>query len=249
MFRSNILTAATLGLGFVMAVAPANAQTTILDFDTGNGLQPPGSGQTIGGSTQPFTDFGVTIETDNPNNNPLLLFNSNCGPDFPSTSCTGGDPDLATGQPSFGTDPQGNVLIIQENDDLTDPDDDADGGTFQFSFIDPVEFLNATILDLDENVAPIFEFSFESGSSQTVSASSVDLLGSESGDNSLRQYNFSGLTGVTGLNLTLDDVSGAVASLTYERPETPSIPEPMSALAIFTVGAVAAGAASKKKSA
>ena len=88
----------------------ARAATTVLDFDTGNGLLPPGSGQAVNGAGL-FAELGVTIGTTNSINNPALLFNSNCGPDFPGVPCSGGDDDLASG-PSFGTEPQGNVLII-----------------------------------------------------------------------------------------------------------------------------------------
>jgi hypothetical protein len=66
--------------------------------------RPPGA---FDGTTA-YDGFGVTISS----TGSLSLFNSSCGPDF-GTTCSGGDDDLGTGA-SFGTEPQGNVLVIQD---------------------------------------------------------------------------------------------------------------------------------------
>ncbi|MGK7873829.1 MAG: hypothetical protein AB4426_11115 [Xenococcaceae cyanobacterium] len=162
------------GIGMValgtLAVNSAQAATIVnANFNrdsNGNRLQ-TGTGQIINGSGL-FLGDGLMIDTENPNNNPLVLFNSSCGPDFPGTPCTGGDLDLASG-PTYGTRPQKNVLIIQDLNGsgnpspITVPDDDEDGGTFVFKFTDPggVTFKNVGILDLDENnFEDLIEFEF-----------------------------------------------------------------------------------------
>lgn len=77
---------------------------------------------------------------------------------FDSENPTGGDSDLIT--PGYGTGndaPLGNVLIIAEdvvdldNDSLVDdPDDAAAGGTIFFDFDAPVAVCSLSLLDLDE---------------------------------------------------------------------------------------------------
>ncbi len=208
--------AATIAL--ISVTEPVQAMT-LVDFETGNGLLPPGSGQQIDGAGL-FTDFGLTINTKNPHNRPLVLFNSNCAPDF-AVACTGNDPDLASGD-TFGTDPQGNVLIIQEsNVPNTNPNDDANGGKFKFGFTDPggVTFKSVSILDLDEGLAPVsFKFFFSDANSMKVDPVTVNLLSAVTGDNSLREFLFDGLENVVRLDVKLKRVSGAIASVGYERP-------------------------------
>ena len=85
-----------------------------------------------------WQDYGLTLSVESNRRRkdgsrdslPLRLFNSSCL----GSSCTGGDDDLATGD-FFGSEDQGNVLIIQEDNsrrrnrnDLGAPDDDARGG-------------------------------------------------------------------------------------------------------------------------
>jgi len=126
------LVVAICGLGF----ASAQAAPMTIDFDTANGGVPSVAGNIAGTE---FTDFGLTIGL-NPSDasSTLALFESNCGPDFP-VSCTGNDGDLASGA-TFGTSPQGRVLIINEGTDAN-PNDDPSGGSFIFSFARPVTFL------------------------------------------------------------------------------------------------------------
>ena len=99
-------------------------------------------------------------------NLPLRLFNSDCVArttrNNPLPKCTGGDTDLATGA-AFGTAPEGNVLIIQEDNShqqrnqgkdgdekLGDPDDDVRGGSITFTFRRAVEVLSLGMLDFDD---------------------------------------------------------------------------------------------------
>lgn len=59
---------------------------------------------------------------------------------FDSANPTGGDPDLATAT-------QGNILIITEDDDSSDPDDAADGGTIVFNFSSAVDLTSIVVVD------------------------------------------------------------------------------------------------------
>lgn len=253
---TSILAGSLIVASSIFAANSVKAQTTILNFDTQfDGTPIPTGDGTKVNETQLFTGYGVELGTTNPNNRPLLLFNSNCGPDFPGTPCTGGDPDLASG-PSFGSDPQGNVLIIQERNNLNIPDDDADGGTFEFDFTDEegVTFDKIGILDLDENVDPIFTVFQEKDGVETSTVFNVGDVGlgvtllnpSNPGDNSLREYDFSALTleNVKRLEVELDDVSGAIAYLQYKRSQ--EVPEPGTVLSLIAVGGL--GLLAKKKS-
>lgn len=76
---------------------------------------------------------GVTISSTNPNHLPMV---------FDTENPTGGDYDLATTN-------LGNVLILSEDNDSSDPDDNACGGTFVFDFTEPSEVLNFRALDVE----------------------------------------------------------------------------------------------------
>ncbi len=131
-----------------------------LDFDNlvnGNPLDP---GTVITNQWQ--DSMGVSIQETSGKD--LTLFNSNCDPGYSgysgfTNSCSGGDPDLATGG-SLGTQEESNVLIIQENNNNTNrakdqdgnyitPDDDGNGGVIEFSFDDTVKLDKLGFLDFD----------------------------------------------------------------------------------------------------
>lgn len=82
---------------------------------------------------------GVRISTTNPDT-PPMVFDTNCP--------TGGDYDLTTGV--NGTVNLGNVLIISEDGDQSDPDDNICGGTFVFEFEDPSDVANFRALDTEQ---------------------------------------------------------------------------------------------------
>ena len=79
---------------------------------------------------------------------------------FDPANPTGGDTDLAS-------DNLGNVLILSEDGDSSDPDDDAKGGTFYFTWDDLVNIDSIGLLDVEE-----------SGGSITLYGSNESLLGS-----------------------------------------------------------------------
>ncbi|NEO21901.1 MULTISPECIES: PEP-CTERM sorting domain-containing protein [unclassified Moorena] len=237
------LTAALVTLVTVGA-NPALADTYLLDFekdDAGNLLQ-AGTKTNIG---EQWAKFGVHITSNKGSNHPLRLFNSNCGPDFGIT-CSGGDADLATG-PSFGTKPQGNVLIINENTN-EEPDDWAGGGIISFAFDKPVSLDYVTLIDIDENLNNTngyLEAFLKDGTTEKQSLT----LGT---DNSLSTYDFSYLPeySVTKLDIKLPG-SGAVSGIKFRDfpdPPKPSkkVPEPTSTLGLLMLGAMGAGSVFKR---
>ncbi|WP_300518698.1 Hint domain-containing protein [Aliiroseovarius sp.] len=62
---------------------------------------------------------------------------------FDTDNPTGGDWDLATSN-------LGNVLIVSEDGDSSDPDDNAGGGSVYFTFDEPTDVKNLTVLDNEE---------------------------------------------------------------------------------------------------
>ncbi|MEL6682749.1 MAG: hypothetical protein AAFQ09_08895, partial [Pseudomonadota bacterium] len=80
---------------------------------------------------QQFITDGVRISSANPDN-PVMVFDS--------ATPTGGDGDLSV--PSVG-----NILILSEDGDTSDPDDNLTGGTFVFEFAGPTTVNSLDIID------------------------------------------------------------------------------------------------------
>ena len=103
---------------------------------------------------------GMTIATNDPAY-PAMIFDS--------SNPTGGDLDLGTPNVDFGgpgrgaggrtggsgenTVALGNVLIISEDGDSSDPDDNAGGGQLIFTFDSPVTVESIVLLDLDDGTS------------------------------------------------------------------------------------------------
>ena len=101
--------------------------------------------------------FGITVTTDDPIHHPAMIFDS--------AIPTGGDWDLGTPNQDFGgpgigwggeagragenSQALGNILIVSEDGDSSDPDDDAASGTLIFSFANPVSVESVDVLDID----------------------------------------------------------------------------------------------------
>ncbi|MEM9012035.1 MAG: Ig-like domain-containing protein [Pseudomonadota bacterium] len=85
-----------------------------------------------------FAAEGVTVSSLN-SSNPVMIFDT--------SNPTGGDDDLATTN-------RGNVLILSEDGDSSDPDDNASGGTFVFDFAGRARVDSITFLDIEGNEAP-----------------------------------------------------------------------------------------------
>ncbi|MEM6468605.1 MAG: SdrD B-like domain-containing protein [Planctomycetota bacterium] len=137
---------------------------------------------------------------------------------FDSAAPSGGDLDLGTpntvfGGPGVGSggatneNALGNILIISEDGDTSDPDDDAQGGTFTFSFEEPVtiDFLELLDIDNDESGGSVVTLTTELGT-QTIAIPTA-------GNNSFQRLDIN-VNNVT--EMTVDFVSsGAITNLKY----------------------------------
>ena len=116
----------------VVASAVAKSNFTIIDFEDsyssgdtpttlshGTGI----SGDFVGG-TVTLSGYDYTSSQGDGGNDPMI-FDATCGGQ--PTNCTGGDNDLF--QPG-----QGNILILSEDGDSSDPDDERWGGYIEFDF-------------------------------------------------------------------------------------------------------------------
>lgn len=116
----------------LVASAVAKSKFTIIDFEDsfsagdtpttlshGTGI----SGDAIGG-TVTIGGYDYTSSKGDGGNDPMI-FDATCN--FQPTNCSGGDNDLYQPQ-------QGNVLILSEDGDSSDPDDERWGGYIEFDF-------------------------------------------------------------------------------------------------------------------
>lgn len=226
-------------IAFAVGMA-GSAGAVTLDFDTMNG-----GGATVPGniSGTEFTDFGVTIGVSG-DTNQLALFNSNCGPDFPGVPCTGGDPDLASG-PTYGTPPQGRVLIGQQPG-VSEPSDEAGTYTFSFDFDPLVTLHTVSLLDMDEgeflpgNPILSFKFTYADTSTEEVFGYNSPFTIIGSGDNSLATFTFD-RKNVDLLEIGFIGISGAITSLEYSPVPVPA------ALPLLAAGLGALGLAGRRR--
>ena len=153
---------------------------------------------------------------------------------FNSAFPTGGDKDLGSpnkdfggqgegngGKPGFpGANSQshGNILILSEDNDQGDPDDNAGGGTFIFTFDNAVNIDQVSILDVDDEEAggTVTAYSDLAGSTEIVS---VDILGL--GDNSYQIVPV-GATGVRRMEISIP-ASGGIPHVTFCESAPPTI--------------------------
>jgi len=262
-------TVGNIGLNPDQAVA-ANfvSEPTHVNFDENVGV---GSNPLTGGPKLDnlWSDYGLNMDS---SRKELWLYNSSCKPgngvseDGFTNRCTGGDRDLATGKGkywkndkwyTYESDAQGQVLIVQENNNA--PDDLAGGATITFDFTDElgVDFHDIGLLDFDEPDDPTFKFTFVDGTVEELSFGedadenddNVTLLSKKwngdplKKDNSLRRYDFDFDQDVSQLEITLPG-SGAVTNLNYTRKRR--VPEPSSMLGLL-VGAFGMVSVVKRK--
>ncbi|MEO1616479.1 MAG: SdrD B-like domain-containing protein [Planctomycetota bacterium] len=145
---------------------------------------------------------------------------------FDSSNPSGGDVDLGTPNVAFGGPGMGsggdsnnvalgNILIISEDGDSSDPDDDAQGGVFTFSFDEPVTVDYLELLDIDSN---------ESGGSVvtlTTEAGQQTIAIPTAGNNSFQRLEVN-VNEVTEMRVEFVS-SGAITSLKYTSFETERI--------------------------
>ena len=106
--------------------------------------------------TNQYENLGLTISTSSENG--AMLFDTN--------NPTGEDFDLAAAD-------LGNVLIISEDGDTSDPDDNAQGGTLTFEWDNSVDITGVDLLDIDEQGSSI---SFFDDDSQAIAPSKNTFL-------------------------------------------------------------------------
>lgn len=143
--------------------------------------------------TNQFASAGLTVASANPSK-PVMIFDT--------ANPTGGDWDLATSN-------LGKVLIISENGSTTNPDDNAGGGTFIFTFDRPAQVTSLTFLDTEEPV-PVMRFFDEGGALITT------IHGPVTADNGQGVSHFD-VSGVARMEVTLAG-SGAIDNLVYTLP-------------------------------
>ncbi len=138
---------------------------------------------------------GVTISATGGSGD-AMIFNT----DLP----TGGDSDLATSN-------LGNVLIISEDGDMSDPDDNANGGTFAFAFETASVVKSLTFLDIEET-AEIKLFDADGNVIDTIHVSAT-------GNNGQKVVHID-TANVAEMKVTLCG-SGAIDNLEFDVPAGP----------------------------
>ncbi|MGB6333972.1 MAG: hypothetical protein WBG96_00005, partial [Thermoanaerobaculia bacterium] len=132
-----------------------------IDFETdASGLVRLVPGEIIDDTNQPWASEGIWLSTGDPVNHPLMIFDT--------SAPTGGDVDLGTPNERFTIPPdfiipgpgrgnggksnqlpRGQVLIISEDADPSDPDDVDAPGLMRFDFDPPVELTEIRLLDIE----------------------------------------------------------------------------------------------------
>jgi hypothetical protein len=117
----------------------------------------------------------------------------------------GGEP----GQPGANCVPLGNVIIIQEdNDDPTIPDDQLDGGTITFDFTTKFPYIyEIGVMDIEEGTHSFITVVHDVGTKQETTQ--IDIFGL--GDNAVQTVLIN-IANVSKLTLNLD-TSGAITHL------------------------------------
>ncbi len=181
----------------VLIAPAASAQSTFfIDFQTDDQGNPLDAGSVDLATNEPYrnlfgTGVGVRLSTDNPTNRPLNLYNTegiggadddlerNSDPQSPGQWAGGSDLDLIVE----------NVLIINTNSDLANPNDHGGGGQitlnfdvglveFGFDFIDldQADSGSITFLDVSTGSVATVNFSdFEDGASAPFGRSGVSF--------------------------------------------------------------------------
>ena len=139
--------------------------------------------------TDQFADLGLTIST--PSEFGAMLFDTN--------NPTGGDLDLAASG-------LGNVLILSEDGDVTDPDDNAQGGVLTFEWDELVGVTGIGLLDIDEPGGSITFYDEKSNVIET-----VDIP--ELGNNSFQELDLY-VENVARMDISLAS-SGAVTAVDF----------------------------------
>ncbi|OZH55677.1 hypothetical protein AFK68_03055, partial [Hydrocoleum sp. CS-953] len=170
-----------------------------------------------------YNDLGVTISATGGSNQAMI---------FDSANPTGGDHDLETpGSGPNNTTPQGNILIISEDGDSSNPDDEADGGTITFDFDNPVNINSLSFIDIEEAGGKIITTDADGN----VTTTDIAALGQD-GDNSFQTLNIND-NDVVKLEVELAG-SGAISGLDFDKVEVIDAPGLYTNIATVTAGGV-----------
>ena len=173
---------------------PTGACLPTLNFDQNLSGVDLDAGTTI---AEQWALWGVHISTDDPANHPAMIFDAE--------NPTGGDTDLVSPAGTM----LGNILIISEDNDSSDPDDNASGGTLIFDFDNPVQLDEVALLDIDTNESSAITLLDTSGN--VIRA--VTTIGS--GDNTLQTVMLDA-DNVARMEIAIDG-SGAVTEVVFCR--------------------------------
>ncbi|MEM6663195.1 MAG: SdrD B-like domain-containing protein [Pseudomonadota bacterium] len=121
---------------------------------------------------------------------------------FDAANPTGQDGDL-------GQAAQGNVLIISEDGDASDPDDEAHGGTIEATFDTPSTVQSIVVLDTEEAGGTIDLFDVDGNTIATFVIPSIP-------NGTLQTIDFGDVAGVASMTITLKG-SGAIDDLVFVR--------------------------------
>lgn len=205
-----------LGMAVVPLMTVAANTSSLIDFEGlpegaivssvsfGSGI----SGDDAGGAVS-VSGFNPKID---PPSNAAMIFDAECLPGGTSADCTGGDSDL--NKPSLG-----NVLIISEDLDSTDPDDaDVVGAFFKFDFSGwgpgTVTVWSIDVLDVEDTEGGAKIELFFGGVSGTL----LDTVAiPPTGDNGLATVAV-GTSGVDFMRVTLNG-SGAIDNIEIETED------------------------------
>ena len=139
--------------------------------------------------TDQFAPLGVTVSA---GTDEAMIFDSG--------NPTGGDDDLSTSN-------LGNILIISEDGDISDPDDKASGGTIRFEFDELVGNLNVGLLDIDKVGSSITLYD---GAGSVVETLEIPALG----DNSIQELGLGEGEAIARMDIFLAG-SGAITELSF----------------------------------
>ena len=249
-----IIGASVLVLG--INTLPTQAASFTLDFNedtAGNALDAyalDGSGQngfstTKGNVGEIWSSIGIDISVTR-SNKPLGLFNSECLPKggnstngftaLCNTSGSLGDPDLATGEGSYGnisydTTPQGNLLILEENAGNDIPDDKGgNGGAFTFNFNEDI-VLSAALQEIVfvDDAKGDLTLNYANNSSETLNFKATE-------ENQLLNFS-SGIDPQPLNSFTIDfNGSGGVSGVVFSEYTTKAVPEGEATLGLLVAG-------------
>lgn len=170
---------------------------------------------------------GVTISTFDNVNHPAMIFDS--------SNPSGGDYDLGTPHEDFGgpgrgpggnnpdypefwnDTPLGNLIIISEDGDTSDPDDNSNGGRLFFNFDNPTNVSYMYFVDADNTSGAARVTLRDENGAEIAFQQIVPPPGSHGGDNGVFRLDFD-QTGVHEIEVNFNGVSGAVAALFFCEP-------------------------------